>query len=268
MENSYSVPGEEKKRGIFTPTLIYNEGWMMRIIIDQYKRNEYKSNLQYIKLFEGSNIKNANPRIFSEAQLLPQFYGEPKNETHTSVDGIMGDFNFRTGTRSGIEMKEVVNKLVVIEAKMASGLDEGITNTGKKDYNQAARTVACMINEIINANGNININNLKMNYVVWYPEGNKKIKRQLRDNYLTQEHMVNTIQKRITDYDDEHMKKHGKNGVSEDFIKNWENILNKIEIDSNTWEEILDDMESNKRDRYYGDLCQVKEFYSNCLVYN
>ncbi len=83
---------------------------------------------------------------YSEARLLspfrPRWKGDPLGEGFTNADGVIGDFQFRSGTKAGLELSPEAKQFVVVEAKMMSGLS---TKTGNASgYDQAARNVACM----------------------------------------------------------------------------------------------------------------------------
>jgi hypothetical protein len=84
-------------------------------------------------------------RWYSEALLpsrfRPRHRGDEAGEGYTHADGVIGHFRLR-GTRGDIELLTDARQLTVIEAKMASGLSGGTTRA--RDFNQAARNVACI----------------------------------------------------------------------------------------------------------------------------
>ncbi len=121
---------------VFPPTMIYNEGWMLRIVLSFQ--------------FEGVRCLpfSVRPRArwFSEALIaspfLPRRRGDPLGESHTHLDAAIGHFDFYPGTKAGLALRPNATQFVVTEAKMFSHLSKGTTNTPY--YDQAARNVGCI----------------------------------------------------------------------------------------------------------------------------
>jgi hypothetical protein len=113
------------------PTLLYNEGWLLRLLLDAAQRGLIPS----IPLARN---------WFCEAQLPTPFGGArgPMSETNTRADGVMGDFVVTEDTRSGLKLTSNAKRFEVFEAKMYSPLSARTRNA--PGYDQAARTVACM----------------------------------------------------------------------------------------------------------------------------
>lgn len=231
--NSLYEAGKFNDKCAFPETLIFNEGWLLRSILNKFKYSRTKLSFPFLPFPEDS-------RIFSEAQLSTPFNKSPKNETNTHTDGIVGDFLIRGGTKSGIALK-APKYLAFFEAKMNSGLSKGTKNI--TDYNQLSRTVACIINELKNIK---EIKDVKVWSVVLYPKDNKKIDKSLEDKIILQEQ----ISKRIRDYD--------INRVDRIFCNSWNNILNNIEVKFVTWEDIITELKDN----------ELTEFYEKCKQFN
>lgn len=85
-------------------------------------------------------------RWYSEALLASRFRprrrGDTAGEGFTHADGVIGHFRLRPGGRGDIELLAGARQLLVVEAKMASGLSAGTTRA--PEFNQAARNVACI----------------------------------------------------------------------------------------------------------------------------
>lgn len=69
------------------PTHLYNEGWMLRLVLDWLDRHR---DLEHpLALHEGA-------RWYSEALLPSRFlrdeHGDPLAESHTHADGLIGHF--------------------------------------------------------------------------------------------------------------------------------------------------------------------------------
>jgi len=99
---------------VFPPTILYNEGWMLRILLSLHA--------------EGTECLpftvQPGARWFSEAQIgspfLPRFRGDPLAEQRTHLDGVFGHFDFQSGTKTGLVLTPDSTQLVVTEAKMFS----------------------------------------------------------------------------------------------------------------------------------------------------
>ena len=85
----------------FAETLIFNEGWLLRSALKEWKGNSTSSRLPFLPF-------PANAVVYSEGQLRTPFkariQGDPRAESHTRVDGIAGHFSIADGTKSGIEL--------------------------------------------------------------------------------------------------------------------------------------------------------------------
>ena len=145
---------------VFPATDFYNEGWMLRLVIDWFSRNpQVHSDIRFL---EGS-------RWYSEALLPFQFLtrqrGDNLAESWTHADGVIGQFEIGKNADGDLTLNEGAKQLVVIEAKMFSKLSAGVTNAGY--FNQAARNVAS-IAEIANRAG-IGPASLIMIPLIMYP---------------------------------------------------------------------------------------------------
>jgi hypothetical protein len=121
----------------FPPTEIYNEGWMLRLCLDWF--GSLREAPDGAPLPAGANW-------YSEALLpsafLPRYQGDRHAEGHTHADAVLGDFTIGGSGRAELVLEPDASRFVVIEAKMYSGLSPRTTHA--PDYDQAARTVACM----------------------------------------------------------------------------------------------------------------------------
>lgn len=128
----------------FPPTEVFNEGWMLRLVLDAIQSAEPESPLR----FENGAV------WYSEALLSSPFGARHRAdalaEGFTNADGAIGQFAFRPNTRTGLELAQDATQFTIIEAKMFSNLSSGTRNA--RNYNQAARNVACMATAIARAN--------------------------------------------------------------------------------------------------------------------
>lgn len=127
---------------VFPPTELYNEGWMLRLVLDWFSRTP-DCNYE-LRFLDGSGW-------YSEA-LLPSAFlsrkrGDVLAESWTHADGVVGHFSIGENGAGDLSLKDGATQFVVVEAKMFSKLSAGVTNA--RYFNQAARNVAC-IAEIAN----------------------------------------------------------------------------------------------------------------------
>ena len=121
----------------FPPTLVYNEGWMLRLILDWFSR---AGTVEHPLAFQ------PEARWFSEALLPTPFRarrrGDARAEARTHADGLVGHFALASGAKADARLLPAANQLLVLEAKIFSPLSGGTRNA--PSFNQAARSVACM----------------------------------------------------------------------------------------------------------------------------
>ena len=121
------------------PTLIYNEGWMLRLSLDAAQRGKIPS------------VMPCGARWYSEGQLPTPFGRDlgPKHEANTRADAVFGDFAMVEERRCAIELQPDAKRFGVIEAKLYSPLSSRTKNG--PGFDQAARTIACMANVLARA---------------------------------------------------------------------------------------------------------------------
>jgi hypothetical protein len=128
---------EADEDACFPPTEVFNEGWMLRLVLDAF---------QSLNLTLGSLRFARDAKWFSEALLespfKPSLRADPLGEGFTNADAVIGNFEFRPATRAGLRLHQDASQFVVVEAKMFSNLSAGTKNA--PGYNQAARNVACI----------------------------------------------------------------------------------------------------------------------------
>lgn len=132
----------------FPPTEVFNEGWMLRLVLDAAERLHLADHP--LSFLQGS-------QWYSEALLLspfrPRMRPDPLGEGFTNADAVIGHFTFDHATKAGLRLDPDAAQFVVIEAKMFSNLSKGTKNAPL--YDQAARNVACMAEAIANSGRSI-----------------------------------------------------------------------------------------------------------------
>jgi len=227
------------------PTVLFNEGWMLRIIVDWFFSKQT------------SNHPLSFPedgKWYSEALLpstfLPRYRGDKFSESYTHVDGAIGHFNIGSSGEGDLAVTEDSTHLVLLEAKMFSKLSSGVKNAWY--YNQAARNVACMA-EVLRR-GNRNPTDFeKLGFFVLAPES--QIEAGVFSNKMSNDSISEIVNRRIDEYD----------GDKSDWMTDWfKPLMQKIEIGLISWEELIRLIAKNDPD--VGE--QLDNFYSLCLKYN
>jgi hypothetical protein len=120
------------------PTHLYNEGWMLCLILYWFSNNRHINNHEFGFLQKS--------RWYSEALLSSPFLTKCKknnlSESYTHADGVIGDFQIGHSGKGDLVLNEDCEQFIVIEAKMYSKLSQGIKNA--RDYDQVTRNIACM----------------------------------------------------------------------------------------------------------------------------
>jgi len=118
------------------PTVIYNEGWMIRLLV-------MESIIEKLEI-EGISFGNvASQNWTSEALIESPFLKAQKYpERHTHPDIIFGDFCVDYAKCGKITLKDPPKRLGIIEAKMGSNLSQRTSYAEK--YNQASRSICCL----------------------------------------------------------------------------------------------------------------------------
>jgi hypothetical protein len=118
--------------GVLPPTEVFNEGWMLRLILDWFARQPPSD---HPLSFE----KNARwySALLLPSQFLPRYQRDPQAEAYTHADGVIGHFSVDRSGKGDIDLHPDAKQLVVVEAKIFSRLSKGSKNF--ENYDQAAR---------------------------------------------------------------------------------------------------------------------------------
>ena len=121
---------------VLPPTLLYNEGWLLRLVLDWYFSHPSETRLVPFA---------PKARWYSEALLPSRFFRSKKREGYTHADAVVGHFEIRP-SRGDVILAKAATQLLVIEAKLGSPLSPGTRHA--PTFNQAARNVACVLNMV------------------------------------------------------------------------------------------------------------------------
>jgi hypothetical protein len=220
------------------PTELYNEGWMLRLLLDWSARYAIPSHPFFFL---------PGARWCSEAllhsQFLPRFRGDPLSESWTHADGVIGHFAIGSSGRGDLALDPEALQLVVVEAKLYSPLSARTKNAGA--FDQAARSVACLAELLRRAQRQPQTLNQLAFYLV-APQA--QIESGLFGSFLTPESLRAKVQERIRPYE----------GDKDRWYSEWfEPTLKTARVQSLAWEALLP-----------ADEPQYQAFYQKCLEFN
>ncbi len=226
----------------FPPTLVYNEGWMLRLVLEWFKNNPQKSHSLSIP---------SDCNWYSEALLPSPFLrGNGINEGYTHADGVAGKFVIGNVQKGELSLNKDCDFFYVAEAKMGSPLSAGTKNA--PTYNQAARNVACIADLLVRSKLTDAIFS-KLAFYVLMPYGSKHIEET--KHLLKPEEIEWAIQERLKQFPEDPKPQSSIKWLRDNLH---EFVNDKIEIELLSWEDILSFISMPE----YGD------FYEHCITFN
>ncbi len=229
----------------FPSTDLYNEGWMLRLVLDWFSQNP---GIDHDLAF------SAGDRWFSEA-LLPSAFlarrrGDPLAESWTHADGVIGNFMIGANRDGDLTLTRDASRIFVIEAKMFSKLSAGVKNASY--FNQAARYAACIAELLSRANRKpTDLKRLGL-YVQAPTEtiGYGWFKRPLDKADIRQK-----VERRVQVYE----------GKKDQWFEDWFlPVLDHMDIGCLSWESILEYIGSSD----IASTSDLQVFYRKCLAFN
>jgi len=233
---------------VMPPTELFSEGWMLRLMIDRFEHIGFPNR-------SGRLIVPPKLNWYCEPLLPtafpPKVRSDRRGEFPTHADCVIGDFSFRKDTRVGLKLNATSKHFVVIEAKMFSELSASVTNA--RNFNQAARTVAC-IAETLRLAG-LRPDDLTIGFYVLAPKaliaGGKVTK------HLDRTDLSNVVRNRATDYGDDRL-----DWFEKYFEPVLDNLSNNLRIEAISWEELIGFLPDDPHKQ------ALEYFYGRCLDYN
>lgn len=232
------------EHSVLPPTELFNEGWMLRLVLDWLDRNREAISLP-LSMFPGA-------RWYSEALLpsrfLAQRRGDVRAESFTHADGIVGHFSIQPGERGEAVLSPSARQFIVAEAKLGSALSARTKNA--PDFDQAARNVACMAHMIHVAHADLKAIE-RLGFYVIAPE--TQIGAKVFGTFVTRESIRRKVVARVEQY--------------EGFWGKWvedvlDPVLERIQLSLLSWEEVLSALPTNE------DATAIRAFYAHCLTCN
>ena len=231
---------------VMPPTELYNEGWLLRLALDWFAEHPG---------IDGELAVPEGVRWYSEALLpspfLARWRGDPLTETYTHADGAVGEFRIGESGAGDLALNDHVSHFVVLEAKLNSKLSSGIKNA--PGYDQAARNVACIAHVISAAPCPLEQIET-IGFFVVAPDS--QIQRGVFAQQLEKSSIRDKVAARVASYEDA--------GRDTWFVNDFEPVLNRLRIDSVSWESVAASITAV--DRAAGR--DFDEFYSRCLTHN
>lgn len=231
---------------VFPATELYNEGWMLRLVLDWFSKNPHVDH--DLKFGEGS-------RWYSEA-LLPSAFlqrkrGDKLAESWTHADGVIGHFSIGKNSSGDLSLEYNATQLVVTEAKMFSKLSAGVTNA--RYFDQAARNVAC-IAEVAKRAAIAPTSFTNIAFFVVAPQ--ERIDEGVFSEQMDVDSMREVVRRRVEEYAE---------SEKDEWFEEWFLPISKAaKIRCISWEEILAAI--SDQNEVHGQ--SLGEFYAKCLEFN
>ncbi len=231
---------------VFPPTTLYNEGWLLRLVIDWFSRRLGKSH---------SLAFSPGALWYSEALLPSRFLarhrGDPLAESRTHADGVLGHFTIGEFGVSDLRLDADANQFLITEAKLFSQLSPRVSKV--RYFDQAARNVACLA-EAVSIAGAQPDQFTSLGFVVLAPR--EQIDAGVFEQDTNKDSIREKVRRRVNEYNDEVQFEWFANR----FLPAWD----KARVECISWEEIIEHIKAE--DSRSGD--ELSGFYAQCLRFN
>ncbi len=239
----FELDGE---KGKLPPTELYNEGWMLRLCLDWFSRQQSETGT--LAFLEGAEW-------YSEALLpsafLPRHRGDYLAESWTHADGVIGHFDIGKESVGGLTLKPDARQLVVTEAKMFSKLSSGVKNASF--YNQAARNVACIAEVLSRAE--VDAEDMeRIGFFVIAPK--TRIDEGVFADFVGKRGIRSVVERRVAEYQEQ---------SKADWLEGrFMPVIERADVRCVSWEDLIADID--KADTEYGQA--LGRFYEKCVQFN
>jgi hypothetical protein len=231
-------------KSYFPPTILYNEGWMLRLILECFSTLDVQGHKLTIP---------KGCRWYSEALLpsafLPRNRSDSLGESWTHADGVIGHFKIGEGAKANLVLSSDATHFVVLEAKMFSKLSSGVKHASY--FDQAARNVACMAETMRRVQCSPS-KFISLGFCVLAPQA--QIEQGIFAADLNRDSIKGKVERRVKEY-----------GGQDDWFRQWFiPTLSRIKIEALSWEGLIDTIKKYdpRTER------ELEEFYKLCLKYN
>lgn len=232
--------------GLFPPTIFYNEGWLLRLVLDWFSTAPSG----------GYSLTFApNARWFSEALLPSQFLarnrGDRLAEGWTHADGVIGHISIGSSALADTTLADGARQFIVAEAKLYSRLSPGVTNAAY--FDQAARSAACIAEVLCRANRRPEqLSSLA--FFLLAPSD--QITAGVFKNEMSRDSIREKVSRRVAAYAEP---------TKDQWLDEWFlPTLERLHIACLNWDDVLRDIRLS--DAAFG--TDLRHFYERCLEFN
>jgi hypothetical protein len=229
----------------FPPTVLFNENWLLRVVIDWFARHGGDR-------YPMSPLPGA--RWFSEAWLpsafLPRYRGDRLAESRTHADGVIGHFAIGDPGTAGHALLPDAQQFVVLEGKLFNRLSAGVKNAPY--YDQAARSIACVAETLRRAGRDPEgMDNLA--FLIIAPQA------RIDDGVFVWDTAPDAIGRKV------HRRVEDYAGERDAWFRDWfEPTLRRIDVRCLSWEDVIETISFH---------CPISgqfidSFYGKCLRFN
>ena len=241
----------EEEKPHMPPTLLFNEGWLLRVVLQWFLQNQVADHPFSFKTDAG---------WFSEGLLSSPFLaawrGDPLAESYTHADGAIGNIAVGGAGKNDICLIEPFEQFVVLEAKLFSKL-AGRTMRAA-GYNQAARNVACIAKVIELSGASIDSFN-SLGFYVIAPQSQLDKEPSFYE-FIQKESLYQKVLARVESYKARSDYAEKRDWLETFFIP----LLCKLNVEAISWEMIIEYI--GRHDQTMGE--KLISFYSRCLDFN
>ena len=233
------------------PTMLYNEGWLLRIILHWFYQTQVTGHAF-------SFLPQAG--WYSEGLLSSKFQskhqGDPLGESYTRADGVLGHLAVGDKGRGDIFLIEPFRQFIVMEAKLFSRLSGSTTRV--PGFNQVARNIACMAS-VAERSGCSVERFQSLCFHVLAPKDQIEKEASFK-KYVQKDAVRQVVRQRVETY---------KGRPDYDKKKKWfgehfEPLLSKIKVSLISWEIVIDSIKKHDNEAGEG----LARFYDLCLEFN
>jgi hypothetical protein len=233
----------------FPATIFYNEGWLLRLVVDWLSRNPQVGHA--LTFASGA-------RWFSEAllpsQFLARYRGDRLAEGWTHADAVIGHVSIGTRALANTQLNKNALQFIVVEAKLFSPLSPRVTHAAY--FDQAARNVACMA-EVLSKADRQPRELSSLGFFVLAPK--EQVSRQIFSGQMSIKSIEQKVADRVSGYEVP------DRDAKEQWLREWFlPTLSLLKIECLCWEDVIhlirrEDLEFGK---------ELSEFYAECLRFN
>lgn len=229
----------------FRPTELYNESWLIKIILLEAAGIEYDGYPLGFLLGSSWFSEGLLPTIFKA-----RYRGDKLAESRTNADGVIGHFQIGAKAKADFELIPGATQFTVVEAKVGSPLSSGTSNAPY--FDQAARNVAC-IAEVLAESDIIPATLERLDFIVLAPQ--LSIEKGTFVEEIQPSSIRSKVMRRVSEYE----------GQLDEWFKNYfEPTIERIRLVSLSWESAIEWIFGSRPEIRE----QLEDFYELCLEFN